>query len=117
VIVDALSRGEPPGTLFVFEPKLAGPRDLTSPDLAMNPHGMDPGCVLNLAASMGTISAQILILGCEPNDFGDELDGRMGLSPKVRSSVEEAANMIESLVEHMLMTKSLHPMQLQSVAR
>lgn len=117
IIVDALSRGEAPGTLFVFEPSFAGPGDLTSSDMAMNPHGMDPGRVLNLAASMGTISAQILILGCEPNDFGDELDGRMGLSRAVQNSVEEAASMIESLVKRLLLAKSLHPMQLQSVER
>ena len=117
VIVDALSRGEAPGTLFVFEPNLAGLGDLSSPDMVMNPHGMDPTRVLNLAASMGTISAQILILGCEPNDFGDELDGRMGVSPAVQGSVEEAANMVESLVERLLAAKSLHSMQLQSVER
>jgi hydrogenase maturation protease len=117
ILVDALSRGEPPGTLFVLEPNLAGLGDPTTHDMAMNPHGMDPERVLNLAASMGTISAQILILGCEPNDFGDELEGRMGLSLAVQNSVEEAANMVEELVERMLATKKLHPIQLQSSER
>jgi hydrogenase maturation protease len=117
ILVDALSRGEAPGTLVVLEPNLDGQATPVSPDMAMNPHGMDPAHVLRLAASMGNISAQILIVGCEPNDFGDELEGRMGLSPVVQNSVEEASNMVEELVEHMLATKKLHPNQLQSVER
>ena len=58
---------------------------------------MDPVRVLNLAASMGTISAQVLVVGCEPHDFGDELEGRMGLSSPVQAAVEEASNMILEL--------------------
>ena len=78
IIVDALPRGEAAGTLYVVEPDLAGSAE--SAHAAINPHGMDPVRVLNLAASLGTISAQVLIVGCEPQDFGDELEGRMGLS-------------------------------------
>lgn len=117
ILVDALSRGEAPGTLVVLEPNLDGQANPASPDMAMNPHGMDPVRVLRLASSMGNISAQILIVGCEPNDFGDELEGRMGLSPVVQNSVEEASDMVEELVEHMLATKKLHPNQLQRVER
>jgi hydrogenase maturation protease len=117
IIVDAMPHGEAPGTLFVVEPNLAGLGDPASSDMALNPHSMDPVRVLNLAASMGAISAQILVLGCEPNDFGDELDGRMGLSSLVQASVEEAANMVEELVGRMLATKKLQPMQLQTVER
>jgi hydrogenase maturation protease len=117
IIVDATPRGETPGTLFVVEPNLAGLGDPASSNMALNPHGMDPVRVLNLAASMGAISAQILVLGCEPNDFGDELDGRMDLSSLVQASVEEAANMVEELVGRMLATKKLQPMQLQTVER
>jgi hydrogenase maturation protease len=89
IIVDALPRGEAPGTLYVIEPDRSA-----AADTAINPHGMDPVRVLNLAASMGTISARILVVGCEPHDFGDELEGRMGLSSPVQGAVEEACNMI-----------------------
>jgi hydrogenase maturation protease len=92
MIVDALPRGEAPGTLYVIEPDRSAPADT-----AINPHGMDPVRVLNLAASMGTISAKILVVGCEPRDFGDELEGRMGLSSPVQAAVEEACNMIVGL--------------------
>jgi hydrogenase maturation protease len=117
IIVDAMPRGEAPGTLFVVEPNLVALGDPTSSDMSLNPHGMDPVRVLNFAASMGAISAQILIVGCEPNDFGDDLDGRMGLSSLVQASVEEAANMVEELVERMLEAKKPHPIQLQTLER
>jgi hydrogenase maturation protease len=77
---------------------------------------MDPVRVLHLAASMGTISAQVLIVGCEPQDFGDELEGRMGLSSPVQAAIEEASNMVEELVRR-LQTKKLQPVQLQTVER
>jgi hydrogenase maturation protease len=93
VIVDALAHGEAPGTLYVIEPDRSG-----SGDASINPHGMDPARVLNLAASMGTISAQVLVLGCEPHDFGHEFEGRMSLSPPVQAAVEGASDMILDLV-------------------
>jgi hydrogenase maturation protease len=104
IIVDALPRGEAPGTLYVVEPDLAAP---ASAETAINPHGMDPVRVLNLAASQGTITAQVLVLGCEPQDFGDELEGRMGLSPPVQAAVEEAAKMVLDLAARIATTKQV----------
>jgi hydrogenase maturation protease len=95
IIVDALSRREAAGTLYVVEPELNGP---ASANADLNPHGMDPVRVLSLAASMGTISAQVLVVGCEPHDFGDELEGRMGLSSPIQDVVEAACDMILDLV-------------------
>jgi hydrogenase maturation protease len=92
MIVDALPRGEAPGTLYVIEPD----RSATG-SAEINPHGMDPVRVLNLAASMGTISAKVHFVGCEPHDFGDELEGRMGLSSPVQAAVEEACNTVLEL--------------------
>ena len=108
IIVDALPRGEAPGTLYVIEPDRSA-----AADTAINPHGMDPVRVLNLAASMGTISAKILVVGCEPHDFGDELEGRMGLSSPVQAAVEEACNMIVELAA----TWRANSAQLETVER
>jgi hydrogenase maturation protease len=74
---------------------------------------MDPVRVLNLAASMGTISARVLVVGCEPNDFGEELEGRMGLSPPVQAAVEGAAKMVEELVGRILSEHGTSPAQLE----
>jgi hydrogenase maturation protease len=73
--------------------------------------------VLALAVSMGPISAQIFLLGCEPNDFGDVLEGRMGLSPPVQAAVKEASNIIEDLVGRILATERMFPSQLQIAER
>ncbi len=113
VLVDALPRQEAPGSLFVLEPDLTGLGDPAAPGMDLNPHGMDPMRVLNLAASLGPISARILVLGCQPNDFGDELEGRMGLSPEVQAAIEEASNMIEELIGKILAESKDDPVQLQ----
>jgi hydrogenase maturation protease len=112
VIVDALPRGDAPGTLYVMEPDLAGLGSGAS--AAINPHGMDPVRVLNLAASMGTICAKVLVVGCEPQDFGDEVEGRMGLSAPVQAAVEEASNLVEELAGRMFTTKQQQAVRLQT---
>lgn len=102
ILIDTMSRGEAPGTLYTMEPSLADLGNPASPDMAMNPHGMDPARVLQLAATMGNISARLLIVGCEPQDFGDELEGRMGLSAAVQDAVGEASDIVEDLVRRIL---------------
>jgi hydrogenase maturation protease len=102
IIVDALPRGEPPGTLYTLQPRLTTVGAADSPEETLNPHGMDPMHVLRLALSMGPIEAQVYVLGCEPEDFGDELEGRMGLTPTVQASVPEAVAMLETLVGRLL---------------
>jgi hydrogenase maturation protease len=114
ILVDALSRDQEPGTLFVLEPDLAGLGDTAAPGMDLNPHGMDPMRVLNLAASMGAIAARVLVVGCEPNDFGDELEGRMGLSAAVQAAVEGASNMVEELAGRVLAEGKGNNMQLQA---
>lgn len=59
IVVDALSRGGPPGTLYTLEPDLSSLNAPQSPEMVMNPHGMDPVRVLQLAFSMGTVSARV----------------------------------------------------------
>jgi hydrogenase maturation protease len=115
VLIDAMARNEAPGTLFVLEPDLTGLGNPGAVGIDLNPHGMDPLRVLNLAASLGRITAHILVLGCEPKDFGDDLEGRMGLSPQVQAAVEEASNVIEELVERILAESKHHSMQSQSL--
>jgi len=56
-------------------------------------------------------------VGCEPKDFGDELEGRMGLSPVLQGVIEDASNMIEELVGRVLAESRDKPMQLQAMER
>jgi hydrogenase maturation protease len=108
IIVDALPRGEAPGTLYTLDPDLKSMKALGPAETLMNPHGMDPVRVLQLAFSVGEITAKIYVVGCEPADFGDELEGRMGLSEIVMASVPEAVAMTQRLVQRIQATVEIY---------
>ena len=93
VLVDVISRGEAPGTLYLLQP-------LQTPEAqrGIDPHSMDPATVIATARSLGSVTAELYIVGCEPLDFGDELEGRMGLSPPVEAAVPGAVQMVRDLV-------------------
>ena len=94
VLVDAVPRGGTPGTLYLLQPEGSGAEDQPGID----PHSMDPVRVLATARSLGDVTAEVYIVGCEPLDFGDELEGRMELSPQVAAAVPEAVAMVQDLV-------------------
>jgi hydrogenase maturation protease len=91
VLVDAVARGEPPGTLFTVEPDVRHGLSGGSAD----PHGMDLHSVLTSVEMLGGRLPRLLILGCQPL----VLDEVMGLSPVVARAVEPAARWIRKLVE------------------
>jgi hydrogenase maturation protease len=96
VFVDAVPRGEPPGTLSLIEPDLedGGPPTLDA-------HGMDPVKVLALARQIGDVPSRILIVGCEPmvRMTGDEDELVGELSEPVRAAVPAAVEMVKSVLE------------------
>ena len=99
ILVDAISRGGEPGTLYTIEPDLD---DLEGADEPMDAHSMNPVQVLGTAKAMGGHLGRILLVGCEPADLGGP-EGRMGLTPQVSSAIEQAAVMVESLIEKELL--------------
>ena len=106
ILVDAVPQGGPPGTLYVIEPDLAavasGPAD--GP---LDTHAMHPLPVLRMVRSLGGEFGRILIVGCEPADFGPPDEGRLGLSGPVAEAVDRAEARIELLVEDCLGGKQL----------
>ena len=82
ILVDAVSRNEAPGTLFIIEPDLSEMADTSNP-ATFDGHSMDPVTVLRLAQTLGEIQPKVLVVGCEPADLGGD-EGRMGLSPRSR---------------------------------
>jgi hydrogenase maturation protease len=96
VFVDAVPRGEEPGTLFLIEHRQAQSEE----PVALDAHGMDPVKVLALAGQMGDAPERVLIVGCEPKVrmSGDEEDIVGELSEPVAVAVEEAVKMVEELV-------------------
>jgi len=96
ILLDAVPRGEPPGTLFVIE---HDPQDES--DGALDPHGMDPLRVLALARVLGAVPPRVLVVGCEPAVTVPPDDERlvMELSPPVREAARRAVELVETLIE------------------
>jgi hydrogenase maturation protease len=94
VFVDALPRGEKPGTVYLLEPEIE-----EDGEVALDTHGMDPVNVIKLSRALGARPARTLVVGCEPQTVVDYEDMVMELSDPVRAAVEEAVKVVESLVE------------------
>jgi hydrogenase maturation protease len=99
ILVDAVPRGEPPGTLYVIEPEwIAGEETSPSQACPVETHAIDPVRVFRLAAAMGGTPRRILMVGCEPTPFDPDDDPPMELSAPVRAALDEAVLLVESLV-------------------
>lgn len=101
VFVDATPRGGTPGTLYTIEPDLKELDSLEPQAMMVETHGMNPMKVLGMVKAMGGEFKRILLVGCEPQTFGPE-EGQMGLSEPVEAAVDEAVNIVESLVGKIL---------------
>jgi hydrogenase maturation protease len=88
ILVDALSRGAEPGTVFVLETDAAD-WDRGIEDCGLQPHGLDPLQAIRLAKSLGSVPERILVVGCEPAELGGD-EGVMGLSAKVEAAIDVA---------------------------
>src|SRR5918998_2832608 len=97
VFVDATPRGERPGTVYLIEPEIEEDGEVT-----LDTHGMDPVKVIKLSRALGARPTRTLVVGCEPQVVvsGEDYDEMlMELSEPVHAAVEEAAKLVESLVE------------------
>jgi hydrogenase maturation protease len=101
ILVDAFPGDDPPGTLFVIEPELAGLNDSKQSQGFVEPHAMNPLNVLRMAVSMGGELKRILLVGCVPATLGPE-EGQMGLSEPVSGAVDQGAKLVETLVTRIL---------------
>jgi hydrogenase maturation protease len=61
IIVDAARKNGTPGTLYRLVPEAATDRELGT-------HDLDPGKILALARAMGALPAEVLLIGCEPQE-------------------------------------------------
>ncbi|HZV07029.1 MAG TPA: hydrogenase maturation protease [Gemmataceae bacterium] len=111
ILVDAVSRGGPPGTLYVLELELDDNQETKNSGTLLEMHHLDPAKVLRLAASMGTKVERLLLVGCEPAETGGDVDIRDGLSDPVRWAVDQAVPLIESLTERLLRGEKSEPIK------
>jgi hydrogenase maturation protease len=97
ILVDAISRGGRPGTLYVIEPEIAS---FTASERELGPegHGFHPARVLQWVQALGSRLPPLRLVGCEPAMFGSDDDPRMELSRPVAAAVEETLPLIQSLI-------------------
>jgi hydrogenase maturation protease len=100
VFIDAAPRGGPPGTLYVIEPDLSELAHDASP-AALDAHSLDPMQALRMARSQGAALGGIVLVGCEPENLGGD-EGCLGLSPAVASAVNEAVEIVSTLIGNFL---------------
>jgi hydrogenase maturation protease len=100
ILVDAASRGGPPGMIYLIEPEPDETDELAPTPAMLDPHSLDPVKVLQLVKAMGGKPGRVLVVGCEPESVGSDLDWDVtpGLSEPVQRAVDEAILLIESLV-------------------
>ncbi|HWM85380.1 MAG TPA: hydrogenase maturation protease [Kofleriaceae bacterium] len=90
ILIDALERGEPPGTLYIFEPDPAP----ASAEVLFDAHGADPASVLAMVRQLGGSLGRAIVVGCEPGEIVE----RIGLSEPVELAVDEAVQLVRRLV-------------------
>jgi hydrogenase maturation protease len=95
ILIDAIHRGGPPGTLYVIEPEVPAEGAVPS---GLEAHGLDPVRVLGLTRAMGEVCPWLRLVGCEPLTFGSAEEPRMELSAPVQAAIDEAVRLVESLV-------------------
>ncbi len=97
VFVDAVPRGEEPGTVYLIEPEIED-----DGEVSLDTHGMDPVKVIKFARTLGPTPARTFVVGCEPQTIicGEDYEEMlMELSEPVRAAVDEAADLVASLVQ------------------
>jgi hydrogenase maturation protease len=105
VLVDAIPRGGPPGTLYVLEPELEPALLRQEGGPLIETHNLDPVRVLRLVAQLGGPIQRIMIVGCEPATCVGEEEVLVEMSTPVRAAVDEAVLLVESLVARLLRTE------------
>ena len=90
IIVDAMKRGGPPGSVYVSEVESVEPA--TEVDM----HMAVPARALAVAKALGALPREVFIIGCEPAEV-DELTTE--LTPPVAAAVETALEHVRRLLD------------------
>ena len=89
VIVDAMTRGEAPGSVYVLRVENVGAARSIDMHLAV------PARVLELAQAMGTLPREVYLVGCEPVVVDDLT---LELSGPVQQAIEPALRNVQELL-------------------
>lgn len=95
ILVDAISRGGSPGSVYLIDPEVD--RERVEPAGAVQDgHGMNIEAVFDVVRALGGTPPPVVIVGCEP----ECLDEGIGLSVPVAAAVGEALDLIRDLLHH-----------------
>lgn len=104
VIIDAVQRAAPPGTLFLLEPERANPLDWpveARRDFFADTHYAEPSHALALAEGIGTLPDRVMIVGCQVETVDDLTRGlTASVALAVDLTVERIPNILARVVEH-----------------
>ncbi|TCK22327.1 hydrogenase maturation protease [Pseudonocardia endophytica] len=110
LLVDAMHRDGPPGTLYRLEHTYDGPPRRAG--IQVDGHDMSPDVVLGLLRELAVATdvdrpvGRVLVVGCEPATTAEGI----GLSPPVAAAVEPALDVVDELLDLVLETKEgAHP--------
>jgi hydrogenase maturation protease len=102
VLIDAVQRGGPPGTLYVIE---AEPGAEPGPEVSMDAHDLGPDAVLSLVPRLGGTVGPVVVVGCEPA----AVDAGIGLSAAVQDAVGTAAQLVIDLIREKVTGPAARP--------
>lgn len=94
LILDAVERQRPPGTLVMLEPRVPDPSEMSETErreFFADLHQADPSRGLMMAKALGCLPPRVLILGCEVGDCEELL---VDLTPPVRAALPGAVDMV-----------------------
>ncbi len=100
ILVDAISRGRAPGSLYLIEPETNLPGGFEPG--AVDAHTMNPVSVIQMAQTLGGVRGKLYLIGCEPAILEND---EMILSGEVQEAIPRAITMIESLAQELLHEK------------
>jgi hydrogenase maturation protease len=98
ILIDLVSKGGEPGTLYVLEPDDDHDAPATS-----DGHAIQPAQILALVRRLGGRACRVMIVGCEPS----QLDEVAGLSPVVEAAVDQAVTLVLGLVDSLAVAPAI----------
>lgn len=102
LVIDAVDRGRPPGTVMVIVPDIIDVHAMEPDqrhDLLADMHLATPSRALMVANAVGVLPAKTFIVGCQPLDI-ERLE--IGLSPVVQAAVQVAVAEVERCIAELL---------------
>lgn len=97
IVLDAVSRGQPPGTLYriVLD-------DEPAPAVSLDPHSVGIEHVRLLARQTMAALPPMFLIGCEPLSLEPVFGARPPLSPPVAAALPRACAMTEAMIQELL---------------